>query len=368
MPHRKWLYDMDSLNPGISMSQDFSGYLDNITPDSDVSQQFDNTLSFPWSCEGGGCNCTSIDTMSGIQSSIRTNSLPSSTNSCLSAEGPSYIDYSLPSPTNTEAIAIQQIKEGLCPLATGATNECVPHLCGTNPPCQAFWSVPEIEECGEAPCLIKPEDQQQSNPSRRGSHSGSATLQVRNPSSPLKKMRRTSGDRSSTRSSKSLSDSEPQRLDRRSDKLATINSQPSPRHDKKPKSKPPTDPKQAHSLVEKRYRENLNAKISELHCVLASAPDGSPGPADATQSRKSEVLQTAIDYVNQSQLEMRHMGNDINRLNVRVRQLEKLVKCEDCSLLKGMEGMRGLGGGERGGVGGINAVGAEFGLAATSAG
>jgi hypothetical protein len=297
------------------MSQDFSGYLDNITPDSDVSQQFDNPVSFPWSCEGGGCNCASIDSMSATQPSISScSSLPSTTNSCVSPEGNSYIEFPLPSPTNTTAIAVQQIKEGLCPLATGATNECVPHLCGTNPPCQAFWSVPEIEECGEMPCLVKPEDR--ASESRRGS--GSAILRVQSSSqSPPKKMRHTSGDRSSTRSHKTNSDSEP------------------------------------------------------VTTVLVSVPDGSPSP-ETNQTRKSEVLQTAIDYVNQTQLEMRHMTNDINRLNTRVRALEKLVKCEDCTLLKGFDGLKVLGGGGAGGGSGMgmnfNGVGAEYGLAAPSAG
>jgi flagellar hook-basal body complex protein FliE len=184
-------------------------------------------------------------------------------------------------------------------------------------------------------------------------------------------MRHTSGDRSSTRSHKTNSDSEPVTTSRNSEN-PTVDNQPSPRHDKKEKAKTkPTDPKQAHSLVEKRYRENLNAKITELHTVLVSVPDGSPSP-ETNQTRKSEVLQTAIDYVNQTQLEMRHMTNDINRLNTRVRALEKLVKCEDCTLLKGFDGLKVLGGGGAGGGSGMgmnfNGVGAEYGLAAPSAG
>jgi hypothetical protein len=345
MPHRKWLYDMDSFNPGISMSQDFSAYLDNITPDSDVCQQFTNRLSYPWSCESGGCNCASLDVMSGTQPSTRTDSPAISTSSCASIEGTSYIDYTFPPPTNTKAIALSQIKEGLCPLATGATNECVPHLCGSNPHCQAFWAVPGIEECGEVPCLIKSE-YLPPTPSRRGSNS-SIPQTCNLTSFPLKKMRRTSADRSSTRSSNSISDTGNQSSNRRSSRSAMIDSQPSLRQDKKSRATPATDPKQAHSLVEKRYRENLNAKIAELNSVLVSAPEGSPSPGEQPQTRKSEVLQTAIDYVNQSQLEMRHMGNDVRRLHARVRQLEKLLKSEDCSFLKGLEGMRGLGARQR---------------------
>jgi hypothetical protein len=354
MPHRKWFYNMDNLNSGMDLSQDFSGYLDNITPDSsDASLHFDNPLSFPWSCEGGGCNCASIDTMSAIQPTARTASVPSSTVSCVSTEGNSYIDYSLPSPTNTTAIAAQQIKEGLCPLATGATNECVPQLCGANPPCQAFWTVPEIEECGDVPCLVSPDAQSsQSQPLRE-------TIPPRNLSSspsPWKRTRRESDEKSLTMSKEFLTNPGINSKD-------SNTTHPSPKHDKKPKGKP-ADPKQAHSLVEKRYRENLNAKITELHTVLAAAPDGTPSP-ESCQTRKSEVLQTAIDYVNQSQLEMRHMTNDINRLNAKVKQLERLVKCEDCSLSKGFDGLRVLAGQ---GSSGMNGVGASYGMAATSAG
>ena len=336
------------------MSQDFTGYLDNITPDSsDASLHFDNPLSFPWSCEGGGCNCASIDNMSGIQPTVRTGSIPSSTVSSLSTEGNSYLDCSLPSPTNTTAITVQQIKEGLCPLATGATNECVPQLCGANPPCQAFWTVPEIEECGDVPCLVSPDAQSsQSEPLRETK----PPRVLSSSPSPWKRTRRESDDKPLISPQELTSNTRTNSKDRNT-------THPSPKHDKKAKGKP-ADPKQAHSLVEKRYRENLNAKITELHNVLATAPDGTPSP-DSNQTRKSEVLQTAIDYVNQSQLEMRHMTNDINRLNARVKMLERLVKCEDCSLSKGFDGLRVLPGQ---GSGGMNGIGASYGMAATSAG
>jgi len=43
-----------------------------------------------------------------------------------------------------------------------------------------------------------------------------------------------------------------------------------------------------------------------------------------------------MDYVNQTEVEMRHMENEIHRLNERVRMLEKLVKYEECGLSKTM--------------------------------
>lgn len=108
--------------------------------------------------------------------------------------------------------------------------------------------------------------------------------------------------------------------------------------------------KQAHSLVERKYRENLNAKIAQLHNTLQSShygpktsmEDDSDNPSSllaaipASKVRKSDVLTEAMNYVNQTEVEMRHMENEINRLSERVRVLEKLVRCEDCSLLKQM--------------------------------
>jgi len=110
--------------------------------------------------------------------------------------------------------------------------------------------------------------------------------------------------------------------------------------------------KQAHSLVERKYRENLNAKIAQLHTTLQSSHYGpqleddgdSDTPAQsavpASKVRKSDVLTEAMNYVNQTEVEMRHMENEIQRLGERVRVLEKLVRCEDCSLLKQMVNMQ----------------------------
>lgn len=52
--------------------------------------------------------------------------------------------------------------------------------------------------------------------------------------------------------------------------------------------------------------------------------------------RKSDVMTDAMNYVHQSEVEMRHMTDEITRLSERVMALEKLVKCEDCTLLKQM--------------------------------
>ncbi|KAK5203149.1 bHLH/Zip transcription factor [Exophiala xenobiotica] len=101
--------------------------------------------------------------------------------------------------------------------------------------------------------------------------------------------------------------------------------------------------KHNHSVIERRYRDNLNGKITHLHRTLQAAEANSrltgfegqysdPG----RRVRKCDIMSTAIHYVHQSEVEIRHMTEEIQRLQERVRGLEKLVKCEDCTLLQNL--------------------------------
>jgi hypothetical protein len=84
--------------------------------------------------------------------------------------------------------------------------------------------------------------------------------------------------------------------------------------------------KKAHSAVERRYRENLNSKIMDLHCTLLATEFGSRfsdvedvklldlQKEEWSKIRKSDVLVNAMTYVHQSEIEMRHMSEEIRRL------------------------------------------------------
>ncbi|EWC43926.1 hypothetical protein DRE_01278 [Drechslerella stenobrocha 248] len=112
--------------------------------------------------------------------------------------------------------------------------------------------------------------------------------------------------------------------------------------------------KAAHSTVEKRYRANLNTKITHLHeeLVKASEEDSISLASDMRGSktkgvvvgppktRKADVLTDALNFVNRSQKEKKMMKDEIDFLKMRIMTLEKLVKCEDCLLLKQMDQMR----------------------------
>ena len=327
---------------GSKLSEDYSRHIATAQPqDEDVSQHFEDPLSISWSCENEACNCSEAEKASGESQWLCGTSSTSIANTCTSTEGLPYMNYPYTSSTNTEAMIAEQIKEGICPLATGASSECVPERCGASAPCKALW-MPDIEECGEVPCITDHDDY------------SPQSLRQTTSSSPSRTTRGTSNEGTSPKLRK-LNSGSPKSASERE----YANELPS--HNKKSSQTKQNNAKQAHSLVEKRYRENLNTKIVELQKALSSSFDAPPSP-ESSQVKKSEVLQIAIDYVNQSQLEMRHMTDDVNRLNARVKQLEKLVKCEDCGLSNVLDDLRVVQP-----ASGMNGIGASFGMAATSA-
>ncbi|KIX02912.1 uncharacterized protein Z518_08855 [Rhinocladiella mackenziei CBS 650.93] len=203
-------------------------------------------------------------------------------------------------------------------LPCGLPGDCTPPRCGPEPTCLQLTSLPEIEECNPAPFLP----------------TGTTSYADQN----------TSYSRRFSRTS--LSDSGPATKPK-------VEREKKPRNKRGHKGSSSEDEsahiraKQAHSVVERRYRDNLNGKIMQLHRALVATESTSRLTGVSTHDffasrehrgkvRKSDVMTDAMNYVHQSEVEIRHMSDEINRLNERVRALEKLVKCEDCSLLKQM--------------------------------
>jgi polyhydroxyalkanoate synthesis regulator phasin len=105
--------------------------------------------------------------------------------------------------------------------------------------------------------------------------------------------------------------------------------------------------KHNHSVIERRYRDNLNGKITHLHRILQAVEANSrligfegqysdPG----RRVRKCDIMSKAIHYVHQSDVGLRHMTEEIQHLQEQVRGLEKLVKCEDCTLLQNLRSLQ----------------------------
>jgi len=233
-----------------------------------------------------------------------------------------------------------QQTEKLCPLIAGQVDTCQPQRCGPDAPCMNFTSLPPIEECTSVPCITQP-----ATSSSILTETSPPTMTRTTTANTTASLRRSSG--SSLEQPLSVV-SVPRRPAGRRRPRANSDDD-----DEKPPTSQKSDPKQrakqAHSLVERKYRENLNAKIAQLHSTLQAShygpKVGDDGDSDnpvtlsgvpSSKVRKSDVLTEAMNYVNQTEVEMRHMENEIHRLTERVRVLEKLVRCEDCSLLKQM--------------------------------
>ena len=117
---------------------------------------------------------------------------------------------------------------------------------------------------------------------------------------------------------------------------------------------------QSHSFAERKYRENLNAKFTELNSALGRAqycppctastllkgtttltsdnttdleveplttyiysPSSCHTPKASIAVRKSRVMSDAIDYINRAELEMRHMETEIMELKCQVKSLKR---------------------------------------------
>ncbi|KIW67326.1 hypothetical protein PV04_06589 [Phialophora macrospora] len=131
--------------------------------------------------------------------------------------------------------------------------------------------------------------------------------------------------------------------------------------------------KHAHSIIERRYRDNLNGKMMQLHRVLlvAETDEASKMTAAVTDAaaaspssllvddakilspsspssgsgrvRKSDIMTRAINYIHRSESHMRHMALELSRLQDQVSVYQKLVKREDGCEAWGGVGLSRLG-------------------------
>ncbi|KAK5230018.1 bHLH/Zip transcription factor [Exophiala xenobiotica] len=194
------------------------------------------------------------------------------------------------------------------------SGECSPQRCGPEPACVQLTNLSEIEDCNSTPCLTTDT----------------------NTVFPFDTVRKTS--RSNSR------ESIPRPKEERERKVRTKRGHKGSSSDE---DSAQLRAKQAHSVVERRYRDNLNGKIMQLHRALVATEATSRLTGMPNQDfyaprehrgkvRKSDVMTDAMNYIHQTEVEVRHMSDEINRLNERVQSLQKLVKCEDCTLLKQM--------------------------------
>jgi Helix-loop-helix DNA-binding domain len=217
--------------------------------------------------------------------------------------------------TQSGQLSLPPRSRRICPIMAGQSLQCTPELCGPDAACPDLSYLPELEDCDSVPCIAE-------------RFSNSPELAQRLQSPPPSIIATTMSSRSTKKATRN-----PRQRSQRADS-----------DDPNCKSRL----KKAHSLVERRYRENLKSSIAELHLALLetgrvpSAMAKSPGQLSEEQGpnqskvRKSDVMLEAVEYVHQTEVELRHMAEEIELLTGRVRQLEKLVRCEDCEVMKAL--------------------------------
>ena len=254
-------------------------------------------------------------------SSIATSSLPASESELLAANlNLNPLPGSLP--------------EKLCPLIAGEIDSCQPARCGPDAPCMNFANLPPIEDCTSVPCI--------SSGSRSTTRDGVASPTITRQPEHVVSSRRQSNRRPSTRTPVSQGEESSLCKPQAQTGRVSRSRQQAPKEKAQSKVAAKQRAKAAHSLVEKKYRENLNTQLAMLHTTIQNAyygprraeeiePEyefdaemGPPSRSANAKFRKSEVLSDAMSYINQTEVEMRHMENEIQRLSEKVRMLEEL--------------------------------------------
>lgn len=222
----------------------------------------------------------------------------------------------------------------LCPLMTGQAAKCSPELCGPAAPCLQYGSIetiPPIEDCVTRNASSTAIEYVERTAINFTSHATSDLGHEQIYSMPVATPHQ-------------FSQAETPIADSHSKQIATVEratDQPVVKSTKKGRAR------QAHSLVERKYRENLNAKIQELHLLLHRVKASRQGPrvpalglnvdeedldddgaerSTSTRVKKSDVLVEAISYVHNAEREMQRKDEEIRSLHERINMMESWIK------------------------------------------
>lgn len=124
-----------------------------------------------------------------------------------------------------------------------------------------------------------------------------------------------------------------------------------------------------HTIIERRYRDNLNTQIETLrltlpslkNAYLCSSSSSSSGGGGATIDvedaalpprlpSKAMIIATAATYIKELESERDVAEENVRNLQQQVVDLQKLIQCNDCSILQYLQAVGGSGGsGNQGG-------------------
>lgn len=116
-----------------------------------------------------------------------------------------------------------------------------------------------------------------------------------------------------------------------------------------------------HTIIERRYRDNLNTQIETLRLTLPSLKNAylcsssSSSSAGATIDvedaalpprlpSKAMIIATAATYIKELESERDVAEENVRNLQQQVVDLQKLIQCNDCSILQYLQAVGGSGG------------------------
>ncbi|KAG9888697.1 hypothetical protein KCU94_g16083, partial [Aureobasidium melanogenum] len=99
-----------------------------------------------------------------------------------------------------------------------------------------------------------------------------------------------------------------------------------------------------HNIVERRYRENINAQVDVLRESIVATVHSKEEQQGGSASRlgadelkrltKAAVIAAATKQIRRARTENERLLDEHRALQAQIRELESLVKCGDCPLMK----------------------------------
>ncbi|KAF7185363.1 putative transcription factor sre2 [Pseudocercospora fuligena] len=103
-----------------------------------------------------------------------------------------------------------------------------------------------------------------------------------------------------------------------------------------------------HTIIERRYRDNLNTQIETLRLSLPSlknayvcSPDVEDSALPPRLPSKAMIIATAATYIKELEAERNEAIEAVNSLQQQVNDLQKLISCNDCSILQYLQAVGG---------------------------
>lgn len=103
-----------------------------------------------------------------------------------------------------------------------------------------------------------------------------------------------------------------------------------------------------HTIIERRYRDNLNTQIETLRLSLPSlknayvtSPDVEDSALPPRLPSKAMIIATAATYIKELEAEKNQAMDAVTNLQQQVNDLQKLIQCNDCSILQYLQAVGG---------------------------